>query len=82
MRYDWQRELGDSICQVCPKWDAEAKKPRPTLGTHDLGLVALLREVQSTGCLPAIGGILDQDPELMDLLAVIAASAWYAEMTG
>lgn len=81
MPYPEPRELGDDLCLDCPKWDREQGRPRPELGVRDKALVDLLRDTRATGMLPHAGGLLDQDPLLMDLLASIASSSWFQEMT-
>lgn len=80
IKFPWERKLGDDICQACPKWDAEAQAPRPTLSGLDMTHARLAEDCASTKHLPCSGGILDQDLEIWKRVSTIARSPWFRAM--
>ena len=82
MPYPVERTLGDDLCIDCPKWLADEGRPRTEVGHRDRALIGLLQDMQATGMLPAAGGLLDQDPEIMLALGEIRSSAWWGELNG
>ena len=71
------REIGDQQCKMCPKWDADRERPRADLSGYGASIVGLAKLCHAHECLPDAGGMLDQDPILMDLLHVVYASPWW-----
>lgn len=79
--YPFAREMGDTICQACRRWDVEAGRARPGIGAMDIELARLARDRMLTGRALDAGGLLDQDAELALRLQVIEASPWWAGWT-
>jgi len=72
--YPFARHLGDAQCLACPRWDFSRARPRPPLDSYARGLLDLAALAFGHGLWPRPGGALDQDPELLDLLAAVWAS--------
>ena len=80
MRYPWERSLGDTICQVCPRWDAATGTARPCAGPRVRALIDLAAACKLTGTLPCAGGMLDQDAEILDAVLAVWQSDWWREV--
>ena len=71
------RTLGDQMCRMCPKWDADREQPKASIGAFGAALLQVASLCHRTGALPHAGGLLDQDPEMMDLLDTVYRSNWW-----